>query len=64
MPVYAKAGVPDIILVEDGKFIGIEVKTKIGQQSTNQEEFQQGLEAAGGRYIIVRSIDDVKEAGL
>jgi hypothetical protein len=36
MPKHAMRGVPDIIVVKDGKFIGIEVKTKDGRLSADQ----------------------------
>lgn len=63
-PVYAKNGVPDIILIKKGKFIGLEVKGPRGRQSKAQKEFQEGLEEAGGKYHIVRSLEDVQELGL
>lgn len=54
-----KLGVPDIICVVKGKFIGIEVKDANGRQTEHQKRFQEELEGAGGRYILARSIDDV-----
>jgi len=57
-------GVPDIICVIDGKFVGIECKTKSGRQSADQVLFQKRLEAAGGVYILARSVDDVIECGI
>lgn len=64
MPKYSKKGVPDIILVKDGIFWGLEVKRPKSKQNENQIEFQQGLEAAGGKYNVVCSIDDVQALGL
>ncbi len=61
MPKFSMRGVPDIIIVLNGKFIGIEVKTKKGVQSDNQKEFQQNLESAGGEYYIVRSVSELQE---
>lgn len=55
-------GVPDIICVIDGQFVGIEVKTKTGKQSPDQLLFQKRLERNGGRYYIVRCLEDVKQA--
>ena len=54
-----KKGCPDILLCKDGCFIGLEVKTDKGRQSKAQVESQKRIEACGGRYYIVRSIDDV-----
>jgi len=64
MPAYRKKGVPDIILIKDGRFIGIEVKRDTGRLSEHQIEFARGTEAAGGTYLVARSIEDVQRAGL
>lgn len=64
MSKYAKNGVPDIIVVKDGWFIGLEVKTQQGRISSAQEAFEKGVKEAGGEYYIVRSIEDVQDIGL
>ena len=64
LPLYAKPGVPDIILVRSGCFIGLEVKTDKTKQSQKQGEFQEGLEYAGGEYYVVRSVEDIQNLGL
>lgn len=64
MPKYSKNGVSDIILVKDGTFIGLEVKRPSGRQSEGQKAFQKELEAAGGKYHLVTSLDDVLKLGL
>ena len=64
MPKYSKTGVPDIILVKNGLFIGLEVKRPQGKQSDNQKKFQEELENAGGKYYLVTSLDDVLNIGL
>lgn len=56
-----KRGVPDIIAVSKGRFIGVEVKRPGGKQSTEQKSFQKALELAGGIYWIVYSLNDLKE---
>ena len=60
LPPGAKRGVPDIIIVKAGRFIGIEVKTKTGTQSTYQKEIEKSLKKHGGEYYIVRSLADVQ----
>jgi len=45
-----------------GQYVGIEVKAPKGKQSENQQESQRQLEAAGGKYILAYSIDDVERA--
>jgi VRR-NUC domain len=62
--VSVKKGVPDIMAIKDGRFIGIEVKKKDGRLSPEQVEFGRMCVKNGGEYIVARSIDDVEAAGL
>lgn len=64
MPKYSKTGLPDIIIIKDGFFIGLEVKVAKGKQSPNQKLFEKESKEAGAEYYVVRSIDDVKNIGL
>lgn len=56
---FGAVGSPDIIAVVKGTFVGIEVKNKTGKQSPAQKDFQERLEAAGGRYILAKQLEDV-----
>jgi hypothetical protein len=56
---FGVLGSPNIICVIAGQHLGIEVKAPKGKQSDHQKEFQKNLGAAGGRYILARSLDDV-----
>lgn len=58
---YGLPGQPDIFLILNGRFIGIEVKTKTGRQSEAQKNWQRNCEHAGGIYILARSVEDVIE---
>lgn len=54
-------GVADLILhipTQDFFSLAIEMKTDKGKQSKEQKIFQRYFEAAGGKYVIVRSFDD------
>ena len=64
LPKYTPRGVPDIIVVKDGRFIGIEVKTDTGRLSPDQVEFGRQCNEHGGTYAVARSIDDVQRLGL
>lgn len=64
MPKHSKKGVPDIIVIKAGQFIGIEVKTEKGKLSPEQVEFGSDCILNGGMYLVARSIDDVQAAGL
>jgi hypothetical protein len=63
-PKYALNGVPDIIVIRDGFFIGLEVKKAKTYQSKDQKEFERKCKDAGGEYYVVRSIKDVQDIGL
>ena len=53
-------GVSDLVAVKNKRVIHIEIKKPNGRQSEKQKEFQADLEAAGGTYIIARSVEDVE----
>lgn len=56
---FGKVGMPDIVCVIEGRYVGIEVKGPKGEQSRTQTEFQVELTRAGGLYILARSLEDV-----
>jgi hypothetical protein len=58
---FGRKGDADIIACYKGQFVAIEVKGEKGVQSQEQAIYQSDLEAAGGRYILARSLDDVKK---
>lgn len=64
MPKHSMNGIPDIILIKDGIFWGLEVKREKGVQSENQKIFEELCNKNGAKYFIVKSIDDVKKIGL
>ena len=64
MPKYSLNGLPDIILIKDGIFVGIEVKTEKGVQSDHQKAFAALCEQHGAVYFVARSVDDVIARGL
>ena len=52
-------GVSDIIACDpDGRFHAIEVKNKVGRQSDYQRKFEENVKARGGRYVVLRSLDE------
>lgn len=57
---YAMKGIPDIIMVVNGRFIGLEVKSESGRQSDEQKEFERNVTKNGGAYYLIRSIEDVQ----
>lgn len=56
----ARAGVPDLVILCRGRFIGLEVKAPKGSLSDHQANAADAIVNAGGLYSVVRSIDDVE----
>lgn len=59
-----RAGFPDFILLMAGRgysYMAIELKTEKGRQSESQKEFQKAVEWSGGKYVIVRSLEEFKK---
>jgi len=50
-------GTPDIIAVVNGSFYGIEIKVGKDRQSPDQKTVQEGIEAAGGVYLLATDFD-------
>lgn len=64
-----KSGVPDITIVHDGLYYGLEVKkpstsTPKGYLSKNQKEMIRKIEKAGGEVKVVYSVADVVECTM
>ena len=63
-PQLPQFGVPDIVVCVDGRFVGIELKSKVNKnpKSPAQDRFRKRLEAAGGTYVLARTLRQVLEA--
>ena len=55
---YARAGVPDILLCVDGKFVAFEVKNEAGKASKLQEFEIRNIKKGGGVAAVVRNLDE------
>lgn len=54
-------GVSDIIACDtDGRYHALEIKNAIGKQSVYQKLFEQTVIKTGGKYSIIRSLDEAK----
>lgn len=62
------AGVPDLIFLWHGRFIGLELKSQNGRLSDAQREIHPRIIEAGGRVEVARSIgeacDRLRECGI
>lgn len=54
-----KPGLPDIMILYRGAFVGVELKSARGVPSLVQVQMGLAIEKAGGRWFIARSIDDL-----
>ena len=53
-------GVSDLIIIWKGKAYCMEVKIKDGKMSLEQQLFKKNILVAGGKYEVVRGIEDVQ----
>lgn len=61
LPKYTPKGLPDIIAIVNGIFIGIEVKRPGEKLRPGQNDFQMKCCDNGGKYLVVHSIEEMKE---
>jgi hypothetical protein len=54
---FGKSGIPDIIAIVDGHFVGVEVKSATGRPTELQKICGKQIEDAGGTWLVVS--DDV-----
>lgn len=60
---FGAPGSPDLIAVIRGLYVGFECKDgPHAKQTPLQKQFQESLEAAGGRYYIIRRPEDLDAA--
>ena len=57
---YVK-GQPDLIVLKNGKFWLLELKSEKGKQSIEQIEYQKLCEVNGIDYIVIRNLEDLKQ---
>jgi hypothetical protein len=53
------AGFSDLIVLSEGRVLFLELKSKTGRLSPEQERFRDQVQAQGFAWAMVRSIDDV-----
>lgn len=58
---YQETGIPDLLCCIQGLFIGIEVKDPGGKPSAVQLAQGARIKKAGGRFLIAKSLNDVKK---
>jgi len=54
-----RAGWPDATFCISGRFVGFEFKAEKGRQSPGQKDIERIIRAAGGEYILIRTVADL-----
>jgi Holliday junction resolvase len=54
-------GLPDIIAIVDGWFVGIEVKDPMGKPTELQVKMKESIEQSGGFHIFATSLKEVQD---
>jgi hypothetical protein len=62
LPKYTPKGLPDIICIKKGWFIGIEVKRQGFKASMEQLQMGASIVSNGGLYFVVTSLPEVMTA--
>ena len=57
---YGNSGIPDIICCYRGRYAAFEVKTAKGRTTALQDVNIRNINRAGGKAVVVRSLDEVK----
>lgn len=62
-----RSGIPgeadlEVLLAPLGSYLGLEVKSATGRQSPEQQVWQRTVEALGGAYAVVRSVEEAEKA--
>lgn len=58
---WVKPGVADLLLLVPNRFypyLAIELKSRDGRASDHQKLFREAVERAGGKYALVRSLEE------
>lgn len=56
-----RPGFPDFIFLlpnRDYPYLAMELKSEKGRQSDHQKKYQQVVERVGGKYVIIRTLDE------
>lgn len=60
LPKFTPRGIPDVIILHNGIFIGLEVKRPLCKLRPEQEEFGEKVTEHGGCYCVVHSLEEVQ----
>ena len=59
---FGKSGIPDIIAIVGGRFVGIECKADPTKKPTELQKWcGEEIKEAGGLWFLIRSVEDLRE---
>ncbi len=64
LPKFTPRGLPDINLVHNTQYIGIEVKRMGAKLRPEQEDFKMNVSAHGGIYLCIHSVRELQDCFL
>lgn len=63
-----RAGVPDLLMIQQGRALFVEFKNRKGSLSAVQTAMRDEIEAAGGRFMVARDVEEflsiLRDAGI
>jgi hypothetical protein len=60
LPKFTPRGIPDIVIVREGKYIGVECKRPGAALRPEQADFGTNLVLNGGFYYVVHSLEELQ----
>jgi hypothetical protein len=59
LPKHTPKGLPDIIVITNGKFIGLEIKRDGAKLRPDQAIFEENIKQNGGYYHVITNLDQL-----
>lgn len=59
---FGVPGMADILALVGDRYVWLEVKTPSGRQTSQQKRFEAAVASIGGRYHVVRSVEEALAA--
>lgn len=56
-----RPGIPDLIICQEGEFVGVELKSREGKVTKEQRDEMAVIRKNGGRTWVARSMDEFRE---
>ena len=57
---FGHKGIPDVVAIVSGVYVGLEFKRENEEQSPEQIEIMKRIREAGGQYGVIRKLEDAQ----